>query len=275
MYQIIVEKMYLYVYNESKICLCNPFDETVNSRFLKGYIFMRNFKNKSKVSINILKYLSVFILIIFCGVLYSCQRKDDSGIKIEQAGDEGNMLEQDIACSSSVNGNDKYYEEDKNVQGNEDVIGNQGLDNMQNMICVHIVGYVVNPGVYDVREGTRIYEIISLAGGFLPDADESYLNLASVVFDGQKIQVMSKEEAKTAKPFVGAEDNETSKKLININTATKEELMQLPGIGESRAISIISYRDKNGGFEKITDIMKISGIKEAAFDKIKDYICVE
>ena len=134
---------------------------------------------------------------------------------------------------------------------------------------------MVNPGVYDVAKGARIYEVVRLAGGFLPEADESYLNLAAVVVDGQKVQVLSKEEAATAKPFVSPAESETSTKLININTASKEELMQLPGIGESRALSIISYREKNGDFKVISDIMKISGIKEAAFDKIKDYICTE
>lgn len=250
----------------------------------KGYIFMRFFKNKSDAIISISRYLCILILIVFCGVLYSCQRKgDDSGIKIEQAGDQIS----DEGVDESANGNVDVGNDDAssnntgNIYNGNDDYGNSGISNSEGhndnskIICVHIIGYVTNPGVYDVKEGARIYEVIRLAGGFLPEADESYLNLASVVFDGQKIEVLSKEEAKTAKPFVDSSLTETSKKLVNINTATKEELMQLPGIGESRALSIIAYRDKNGEFKKITDIMKISGIKEAAFEKIKDYICVE
>ena len=159
------------------------------------------------------------------------------------------------------------------VNGLED--SNANLEDTRKYICVHITGYVANPGVYHIAEGARIYEVVQLAGGFLPEADESYLNLASVVFDGQKLQVLSKEEAATAKPFVSQTESETGAKLININAASKEELMQLPGIGESRALSIIAYREKNGAFNDIKDIMNISGIKEAAFEKIKDYICTE
>ena len=70
-------------------------------------------------------------------------------------------------------------------------------------------------------------------------------------------------------------DSNDTEKLININTATKESLMTLPGIGESRAESIIAYREQNGYFSSVEDIMKVSGIKEAAFEKIKDYICIK
>ena len=177
--------------------------------------------------------------------------------------------------------NDTAYSEsgsDNEFKGDVDDKGE--LENSKefydsNYICIHIVGYVTNPGVYYVEQGARINEVIKLAGGFLTEADESYLNLASVVFDGQKIQVLSKEEAKTAKPFVSQSDMGTEKSLVNINTASKEELMQLAGIGESRAVSIIVYREKHGSFKEISDIMKISGIKEAAYEKIKDYICVD
>ena len=229
----------------------------------KGYIFMRKFMSNKNVFIAVSKYLVIFVLIVVCGVLYSCQiQDDDSKIKFEQSGEQvNNGLSDDSSLMNSE------YESD--ISGDDSVVSSGKC------ICVHIVGYVVNPGVYSVNEGARIYEVIKLAGGFLSGADESYLNLASVVFDGQKIEVLSIEEAKTAKPFVGGAEGETTKKLININTATKEELMQLAGIGESRALSIIAYREKNGGFDKISDIMNVAGIKEAAYEKIKDYICTE
>ena len=252
----------------------------------KGYIFMRFF-NSNQNSIIITKYLAILILILISGLFYSCGNKDkDSGIKLEEAGDRM-TVESEEGAEGDINvdsdgGNDFSGDDVGNSNSGNNGIGTNGNGNMGdaeagngNLICVHIVGCVVNPGVYDVAEGSRIYEVVRLAGGFLPEADESYLNLASIVFDGQKIEVLSKEEAKTAKPFVSATETETSKKLININTATKEELMQLAGIGESRALSIISYREKHGGFKKISDIMKVSGIKEAAFEKIKDYICTE
>ena len=221
---------------------------------------MRIFKCKRDKLILILKYVCIFILVLVCGFLYSCQNKDDSNVSLELGDEQLETREEDVA--------------DNIVEGSE-VVEQDNIGDTSRMICVHIAGYVVNPGVYDVREGARIYEIVRLAGGFLPEADESYLNLAAVVTDGQKIIVLSKEEAKTAKPYVDSSEEETTRKLININTATKEELMQLAGIGESRALSIIAYREKNGGFKKISDIMKVAGIKEAAFEKIKDSICTE
>lgn len=228
---------------------------------------MRKFVCNRNGCIIALRVLSIFILIIVCGILYSCQNKNPE-VKIEQAGDElTDELFNGSSTLNNVGGN--------NSSVNDGVAENDSVISSGEFVYVHIIGYVANPGVYGVNEGARIYEVIQLAGGFLPEADESYLNLASVVFDGQKIEVLSVEEAKTAKPFVGSADSETAKKLININTATKEELMQLSGIGESRALSIIAYREKNGDFENITDIMKIAGIKEAAFEKIKDYICTE
>lgn len=223
--------------------------------------------NRGKVVI-IIKLLIILVLIVISGFLYSCSRENrGSEIPIEDVGEN--------SAGEGIDDNDSGRNESEgNISdGLEDSSSN--LEDTRKYICVHITGYVVNPGVYHIAEGARIYEIVQLAGGFLPEADESYLNLASVVFDGQKLQVLSKEEAATAKPFISQTDNETTSKLININTASKEELMQLPGIGESRAFSIIAYREKNGGFNDIKDIMNISGIKEAAFEKIKDYICTE
>lgn len=232
-------------------------------------------KNKNNRILTIIKFLIILILIVISGFLYSCGREnEDSEIFIEEVsgdssgqGADGNGFEGNV----SSDGIDESFETNANGLGNSS--GN--LEDTRKYICVHITGYVANPGVYHIAEGARIYEVVQLAGGFLPEADESYLNLASVVFDGQKLQVLSKEEAATAKPFVSQTESETGAKLININAASKEELMQLPGIGESRALSIIAYREKNGAFNDIKDIMNISGIKEAAFEKIKDYICTE
>ena len=230
--------------------------------------------NRGKI-VTIIKLLIILILIVISGFLYSCSRENKgSEIFIDEvsgsSSGDGYSHNGSGGDGNSDSGNESVG---SGVNGLED--SNANLEDTRKYICVHITGYVVNPGVYHIAEGARIYEIVQLAGGFLPEADESYLNLASVVFDGQKLQVLSKEEAVTAKTFVSQTENETTSKLININTASKEELMQLPGIGESRALSIIAYREKNGGFNGIKDIMKISGIKEAAFEKIKDYICTE
>ena len=127
------------------------------------------------------------------------------------------------------------------------------------------------PGVYEVPEHTRIYEVVELADGFTPEADDTVLNLAENVLDGQKLYIPKQgevtEKADTAQDVQGVGK-------VNINTADKTALMTLPGIGASKAEDIIQYRKENGSFQKIEDIKKISGIKDAAFNKIKELICV-
>ena len=144
---------------------------------------------------------------------------------------------------------------------------------------VHVCGEVANPGIYELPAGSRIYEAVKAAGGFTENAAEESVNLASPIEDGVQIRIYSKDEAETlaagAAPFDGFEaSGEGKEPVVNLNTATKEELMTLSGIGESRAEDIIRYREENGGFQNIEDIMKVSGIKDAAFQKIKDRITV-
>lgn len=144
---------------------------------------------------------------------------------------------------------------------------------------VHICGEVVSPGVYELEEGSRIFQAIERAGGFTENAAAEYLNMAERVSDGMKIEVLNKEEAEAARARVqlsppAEAPSEGQKPKVNLNTAAKEELMTLRGIGEAKADDIIRYRDSHGGFQRIEDIMKISGIKDAAFQKIKDDITV-
>ena len=143
-------------------------------------------------------------------------------------------------------------------------------------VCyVHICGEVTAPGVYELEEGNRVFQAVEMAGGFTEKAAPEYLNMAEKIHDGMKITVLSQEEARsgdTLSAVPGTASQQKSK--INLNTATKEQLMTLRGVGEAKAADIIKYRESHGGFQKIEDIMKISGIKEAAFQKIKDDITV-
>jgi competence protein ComEA len=138
-------------------------------------------------------------------------------------------------------------------------------------IFVHVSGAVVNPNVYEVSEGTRLYELIELAGGCVEGADTDAVNLADKIADGQKVYIPMEGEDVTV---AGSSGTSSGTAKININTATESELTALPGIGESRARDIVSYRTKNGFFATIEDIKNVSGIKDAAFEKIKDYIKV-
>lgn len=140
---------------------------------------------------------------------------------------------------------------------------------------VHICGEVAQPGVYKVEKDARVYQVIGLAGGLTEGACPDYVNQAAAVEDGMKIVIPSVAEAETLPaPEEAGTASSGSGGLVNINTAAREELCTLTGIGESRAESIITYRTEHGGFSCIEDIMKVEGIKEGAFSKIKDKITV-
>ena len=169
--------------------------------------------------------------------------------------------------------------EDVSLEGTKKAAAVSETEAMAPAFVVHVCGEVANPGIYELPAGSRIYEAVKAAGGFTENAAEESVNLASPIEDGVQIRIYSKEEAETlaagAAPFDGFEaSGEGKEPVVNLNTATKEELMTLSGIGESRAEDIIRYREENGGFQNIEDIMKVSGIKDAAFQKIKDRITV-
>lgn len=145
------------------------------------------------------------------------------------------------------------------------------------LIYVHVCGAVEVPGVYELPAGSRVYEAVQAAGGFVENAEKNYVNQAQTLADGAKLVIPTLEEA-AAIEDVEAFGEETAKKAggrININTATKQELCGIPGVGETRAAAIISYRESHGSFAKPEDIMKVSGIKEGMYDKIKESICVD
>lgn len=147
----------------------------------------------------------------------------------------------------------------------------------QERIYVYVCGAVRAPGVYQADAGSRLYEVIEMAGGFLAEADMTSLNLARGVSDGEQIVVLTQEEAAQKENEAAQKENadaQTDSGLININTALLEELTRISGIGESRAGAIIDYREKNGAFSSIEEIKNVDGIKDGLFSKIKDYITV-
>lgn len=149
-------------------------------------------------------------------------------------------------------------------------------------IVVDIKGAVANPGVYHVTEGQIVNDVINLAGGLQAEADTSNLNLSKKVTDEMVITVYTKEEVKDQEKqdaIVESDKQEEEKTdetsgLVNLNTATLEELETLPGIGESKAKSIIEYRKNCGKFTKKEDLLNIKGIGDSVFAKLKDYITV-
>ncbi|RGY99088.1 helix-hairpin-helix domain-containing protein [Clostridium sp. AM58-1XD] len=167
------------------------------------------------------------------------------------------------------------YEEapqDDLSEGAFDSSGSGEPETEPSLCYVHICGEVAVPGVYQVEEGSRIFQALEAAGGLTDEAAAEYLNLAGCVQDGMKIVVPSYEEAE--KSGLTPEGGNPSDGTVNLNTATREQLMTLSGIGEARAEDIIRFREENGPFRTIEDIKKVPGIKEAAFQKMKDKISV-
>lgn len=148
---------------------------------------------------------------------------------------------------------------------------------------IYIVGAVEKPGLYSLEQGALVYDAVSIAGGLLPEVDAQTVNLAQELESNMMVRILTEEQRiqqQRESSLVLVKNNveinggsaEESNRKININIATKEELMTLSGIGEARAESIIAYRETNGRFQTIEDIMLVDGIKESAFAKIKDKI---
>lgn len=163
---------------------------------------------------------------------------------------------------------------------------------------VEIKGEVINPGVYEVTHDNIIMDLIDLAGGLTENAYIDNINLSKkldeemviIVYNKNKIDnknnsfqnkkvyidesVQKKESVITPNNTQNTESSSVDNGLININTASKEELMKLSGIGESKALKIIEYRSANGNFKAIEDIMKVNGIGKSTYEKFKDKITI-
>ncbi|MGN0711416.1 MAG: helix-hairpin-helix domain-containing protein [Anaerovoracaceae bacterium] len=180
------------------------------------------------------------------------------------------------------------------VDGTEESLNNKNetdkIDeniSLPNKIYVDVSGCVAKTGVYELDEGSRVYEAIDMAGGILENADVSNLNMAQILRDQDKITVSSFKEIQKNPTVQGVSNrgsvavtnaseavNQQSDSIININTADSSELQKITGIGPAMAEKIINYRTENGSFSRIEDLMKVSGIGEKTFAKFKDKITV-
>ena len=208
----------------------------------------------------------------------------------------GSMLWILSACGESTSGELTKFGEsslyESSVQGEASDSSlkeeeSEAFGTSDGVIFVHLCGAVKEPGVYEVESGSRLYEVLKRAGGLTEAACDTFLNQAQVLTDGSQIYVPTKEEVANgsldnpvnSQGQVGetaenatTKTEDSSKDKVNINTADVSELMTLSGIGESKAKAIVEYRESNGAFKSIEELMNISGIKEGVFQKIKDSI---
>lgn len=199
------------------------------------------------------KGIACFLIILLCGAVYLFMSQKDIG--------------SDPMLLSSM---------DEISSMDEVPLAEETEETQQERIYIHICGAVKKPGVYEFMEEPRLIEVVKKAGGFTKKAAADSINQAQIVTDGSQIMIENKKQVKKdAKEKAGSEKEQSPKEsLVNINTAAKEELMTLTGIGEAKAAMIIQYREENGSFKAKEDIMNISGIKEGVYNKIKDQIAV-
>lgn len=140
-------------------------------------------------------------------------------------------------------------------------------------VWADIVGEIRSPGVYRLESGARIYELVEKAGGFTEEAAPMSVNQARVIQDGEQIRILSRREYEAGAQTAGTAEAAEAP-LVNINTATEEELNALTGIGPSKAAAIAAYREENGPFASIEELMEVSGIGEKTFEQLRDEITV-
>ncbi|HEX3077486.1 MAG TPA: helix-hairpin-helix domain-containing protein [Lachnospiraceae bacterium] len=256
----------------------------------------------------LIKAVVTVLLIGIAGILYyfSGDSNADSGIVLANDVEERDYLQSD-------DGNDSHTKEKtEQVKGQiqntdiqqssqtqdslvdqvkESMVGESneqeeqqpnGQPSEEAVIFVHVCGQVKKAGVYKISKDSRVSDAIEAAGGLTKKAAGDAINQAQKVNDGERIYIPSQKEVEAGKVTYETNGNnassteqQTNSKLININKATKEELMSLPGIGESKADMIITYRNEHGAFAKIEDIKNITGIKDGVFQKICDLITTD
>ena len=245
------------------------------------------------------------ICLFLTGGLYSCgaseneqqtelvEVQEEQQTETKRAGDEnaGNTEDKNTVKEDAAAGTQKRNKStDSDVKNNQDT-EDSGQDK-EKTCYVHVCGAVTHPGVYELPAGSRMYEAIALAGGLTENAAGEGLNQAEKVEDGSRIYVPDKDEyaagmqnrsetsgivsevpggkgGSFAADTASVEDGK-----VNLNTATKEQLMTLSGIGEAKASAIISYRESHGRFQNIEELMQVEGIKDGVFRKVKDQIKV-
>ena len=222
--------------------------------------------NKKIVKVSI----AIGLIGLVCLVCYFLSYNSKStGISLSDDSEERVVETSDIEVSDSI------QETSADLGNPEEVITSVE----QESIAVHVCGQVKNPGVYTLAKGARVSDAIEVAGGLTKEAAGDFINQAQKLEDEQQVYVPSQEEAKDLPKEVQQETNNDSHSentgLININQATREELMTLPGIGEAKADMIITYREEHGKFASIEDIKNISGIKDGVFNKICDLITTD
>lgn len=226
------------------------------------------------------------------------EKKADTEDRQNDSGNSAEFRKKQAESDGSDAGNGTGSDSGKHISDADIDNGSEAVSDkemQQAMIYVDVCGAVANPGVFQLAAGSRVFQAIEAAGGYLPEAALTCVNRAGVLTDGQQLYILTQEEMERQgldpAEMSGASDGQMNGSAgtgqntgmtaqvqqdnrININTADEAQLTTLTGIGATRAQAIIAYREENGPFAAIEDIMNVQGIKEGTFAKIKDEIVV-
>ena len=228
----------------------------------------------------------------------TAEKKADTEDRQNDGGNSAEFRKKQAESDGSDAGNGTGSDSGKHTSDADIDNGSEAVSDkemQQAMIYVDVCGAVANPGVFQLAAGSRVFQAIEAAGGYLPEAALTCVNRAGVLTDGQQLYILTQEEMERQgldpAEMAGASDGQMNGSAgtgqntgiaaqaqqdnrININTADEAQLTTLTGIGATRAQAIIAYREENGPFAAIEDIMNVQGIKEGTFAKIKDEIVV-
>ena len=228
----------------------------------------------------------------------TAEKKADTEDRQNDGGNSAEFRKKQAESDGSDAGNGTESDSGKHTSDADIDNGSEAVSDkemQQAMIYVDVCGAVANPGVFQLAAGSRVFQAIEAAGGYLPEAALTCVNRAGVLTDGQQLYILTQEEMERQgldpAEMAGASDGQMNGSAgtgqntgiaaqaqqdnrININTADETQLTTLTGIGATRAQAIIAYREENGPFAAIEDIMNVQGIKEGTFAKIKDEIVV-
>ena len=222
------------------------------------------------------KFIKVLCFSCICLLAAACGEKENVYFQSETSVTEAQQNEETPVTDST------QISEENSTQTEPDT---QSVQKVQSEKCfVYICGAVNTPGVYEVTQNARLYEVIEAAGGLTEDAAEESVNQAREIVDGEMVRILTQEEAakdgleeagERTETGVDGEAAQDSDGRIDLNLATAAELMTLSGIGQTKADSIIRYREKNGSFSSVEEIKQVEGIKEGVYNRIKDHIKVK
>lgn len=239
---------------------------------LKESLEMKNLlKNKKVIAV----ILGIIIVIIAAAFIIT-NNKDDI-FQVENV----DINSQENSNNSSENSTQGNNQSNTNSQTSDN---SEKKDNNANLIYIHIIGEINNPGVITLEKGQRIVDAVEKAGGTTKKADLTKINLAFVLSDGLKVKVPSIYDKENEVYVTQNSGNNTITEgstlnrgggKVNINSATQTELETLAGIGPSLANRILEYREKNGKFKKVEDLKNVKGIGQSKFDGIKDEVVVD